>query len=331
MVNAAIANAFKVFDTDGSGTLTAAECLAILTRGASDEEREAMGMTEEDAQEIIDDFDTNGDGVLSIDEFAAAFDMFMLDEDDFAAAAATTASEPVVASGPGGGGAVETSAPADFVYRGPPAEGPGFAMFSAESHGCLGVKVLGKTFEKEMNGDRRGNSHKVAEGFGISKAVPIAFRFKVDADAKSVDADGASIVVPDDGGFLDLTLATYLPLSGARASLTLSRRLSPSLTFSRLLWPSLALAAYLPLPCVRATRARAVPTAPSGHSLHRALLKPLHCACVHGARCHCTARRPSTTSRRPSPRGPSCSRRRRTCPEPRAQRTAPNASSAHSS
>ena len=77
MPSSAVRKAFALFDTDGSGTLTAEECLAILTRGASEEEKEMMGMSVEDAQEIIDDFDTNGDGVLSIDEFAEAFDMFM--------------------------------------------------------------------------------------------------------------------------------------------------------------------------------------------------------------------------------------------------------------
>ena len=162
MVNAAVLNAFKLFDTDGSGTLTAEECLAILTRGASDEEREAMGMSEEDAQEIIDDFDKNGDGVLSIDEFAEAFGMFMLDEDEFAGGGAddnsdaleTVAASKPVASKPV---AAETSDP-NFVYSGLPAEGPGFAMFSAESHGCLTVKVKNKTYEKDMNDDRRGNS-----------------------------------------------------------------------------------------------------------------------------------------------------------------------------
>ena len=55
MPSSAVRKAFAAFDTDGSGTLTAAECLAILTRGADEEEKEAMGMSEEDAQEIIDD------------------------------------------------------------------------------------------------------------------------------------------------------------------------------------------------------------------------------------------------------------------------------------
>ena len=35
-------------------------------------------MSVDDAQEIIDDFDHNGDGVLSIAEFEEAFDMFVL-------------------------------------------------------------------------------------------------------------------------------------------------------------------------------------------------------------------------------------------------------------
>ena len=52
---------FATFDTDGSGTLDAEELLAILTRGAS-------GLSLEDAKEIVDDFDENKDGVLSVDE-----------------------------------------------------------------------------------------------------------------------------------------------------------------------------------------------------------------------------------------------------------------------
>ena len=52
---------FNTFDRDGSGTLDAEELLAILTRGAS-------GLSLEDAKEIVDDFDENKDGVLSVDE-----------------------------------------------------------------------------------------------------------------------------------------------------------------------------------------------------------------------------------------------------------------------
>lgn len=56
--------AFAAFDIDGSGTLTAAELAAALTRkGGGD------ALSEEDAREIIEFADANGDGVLSIDEF----------------------------------------------------------------------------------------------------------------------------------------------------------------------------------------------------------------------------------------------------------------------
>ena len=57
---------FAVFDTGGSGTLDAEGVLAILTRGEA-------GLSLQDAQEIVRDFDDNHDGVLSADEFAKAW------------------------------------------------------------------------------------------------------------------------------------------------------------------------------------------------------------------------------------------------------------------
>ena len=65
--------------------------------------------------------------------------------------------------------------------------------------------------DKAPEHDPSSHRHKVAEGYGISKQNPVAFRFRVEEDAKSQDADGASIVVPDEGGFFDLTFATYAP------------------------------------------------------------------------------------------------------------------------
>ena len=60
---------FDVFDSDESGSLSAAEVLAVLTRQGGDNNN----LTEGDAQEIVNDFDTNGDGVLDVSEFVAAF------------------------------------------------------------------------------------------------------------------------------------------------------------------------------------------------------------------------------------------------------------------
>jgi hypothetical protein len=54
--------AFELYDDDGSGTLSADELLQILMRGDS-------SITAEDAQEIVEDFDRNGDGVLQLSEF----------------------------------------------------------------------------------------------------------------------------------------------------------------------------------------------------------------------------------------------------------------------
>ena len=56
---------FTTFDRDGSGTLDAEELVAILTRGAS-------GLSLDDAKDIVNDFDDNKDGVLSVDEFVKA-------------------------------------------------------------------------------------------------------------------------------------------------------------------------------------------------------------------------------------------------------------------
>lgn len=61
---AALRAAFAAFDTDGSGTLTAAELAAALTRKGG-----GNPLGEEDARELIESVDANGDGVLSIDEF----------------------------------------------------------------------------------------------------------------------------------------------------------------------------------------------------------------------------------------------------------------------
>ena len=56
-------NAFAVFDTDKSGTLSATELKDILTRKGDD------ALSEADAQDIINAVDSNGDGQLSISEF----------------------------------------------------------------------------------------------------------------------------------------------------------------------------------------------------------------------------------------------------------------------
>ena len=60
---AKLEKAFKVFDADGSGTLDSAEMMKILTRESGD----CAGMKIEDAKEIIEAFDKNGDGVLNLE------------------------------------------------------------------------------------------------------------------------------------------------------------------------------------------------------------------------------------------------------------------------
>ena len=62
--------AFTIFDTDGSGTLSADELKAILTRSVRGG---APLLSSERVDGLIAEFDTNGDGVLSLDEFVKAW------------------------------------------------------------------------------------------------------------------------------------------------------------------------------------------------------------------------------------------------------------------
>ena len=66
--------AFKIFDADNSGYLTADEMTKILTRLTGREyDTDGNGkLSVEEAQEFIADFDVDEDGRLSIDEFITA-------------------------------------------------------------------------------------------------------------------------------------------------------------------------------------------------------------------------------------------------------------------
>ena len=61
---ARLRNAFDVFDVDKSGSLSAEELRAVLTRPGG-----GQAMSEEDAAKLLKEFDINGDGVLDVDEF----------------------------------------------------------------------------------------------------------------------------------------------------------------------------------------------------------------------------------------------------------------------
>ena len=65
---ASLKASFDVFDKDGSGKLGSDEVLEILTRMTGGEEP----LTEEDAIEFIKEFDRDGDGEISVDEFILA-------------------------------------------------------------------------------------------------------------------------------------------------------------------------------------------------------------------------------------------------------------------
>ena len=62
--------AFALFDTDGSGTLSADELKAILTRPIGGR---PPSFSSEQVDSIIKRFDTNGDGVLSLNEFVKTY------------------------------------------------------------------------------------------------------------------------------------------------------------------------------------------------------------------------------------------------------------------
>jgi len=64
--------AFKIFDSDGSGTVTKAELSKLLTSGRSDKTRH-----EKEAKTIeafLDSYDTSGDGVVDFNEFLDMLD-----------------------------------------------------------------------------------------------------------------------------------------------------------------------------------------------------------------------------------------------------------------
>ena len=63
--------AFKMFDVDNDGTVTAKELHDILTR-----EGGGQPLSEADAQEMIGYFDVNGDGKLNMKEFIEAWSAF---------------------------------------------------------------------------------------------------------------------------------------------------------------------------------------------------------------------------------------------------------------
>ena len=60
-----VAAAFRVFDADGSGALDVDEIKSIFTRPGG-----GSALSDEQAMEIIREFDVNQDGVLQFDEFA---------------------------------------------------------------------------------------------------------------------------------------------------------------------------------------------------------------------------------------------------------------------
>jgi hypothetical protein len=70
--------AFAQFDVDGNGTLSANELVKLLTRESGQREP----LTVEDAQEIVECFDTDDDGALSLDELVDAWSQIVNGEEE---------------------------------------------------------------------------------------------------------------------------------------------------------------------------------------------------------------------------------------------------------
>ena len=70
--------AFLAFDVDASGTLSRDEFAAVLKRTTS----EGKEMSDEDVQDLLEMFDENEDGVLSISEFIDAMETMFDEEGD---------------------------------------------------------------------------------------------------------------------------------------------------------------------------------------------------------------------------------------------------------
>ena len=68
MADDILASAFARFDKDGNGKLNATELIGILTRTGG-----GQPLSRADAQAIIEDFDTDADGMLDLKEFVKAF------------------------------------------------------------------------------------------------------------------------------------------------------------------------------------------------------------------------------------------------------------------
>ncbi|XP_064623006.1 calmodulin-like [Lineus longissimus] len=70
-----IIRAFRVFDTDGTGYIDARKIVHVIQEVLGDE------VTNEDAQEMIKEADTDKDGLVNYEELKNAFDYFDMDKD----------------------------------------------------------------------------------------------------------------------------------------------------------------------------------------------------------------------------------------------------------
>ena len=77
-LDAKIRKAFAVFDKNGDGTLDSDELKAILTKPVNGK---PARFTPEEVDALIQKYDANGDGVLSIEEFTSAWSAISVGDD----------------------------------------------------------------------------------------------------------------------------------------------------------------------------------------------------------------------------------------------------------
>jgi pyruvate/2-oxoglutarate dehydrogenase complex dihydrolipoamide acyltransferase (E2) component len=171
--------AFRVFDKDGSGTLSADEMTAILTRKDG-----GHALALEDAKKLIARFDKNGDGVLDFEEFVEAWSTRSAPKAAASKAAALTPA-PVAAA----------PTPAPVAAAPVPSAAPAYLQMMIELKSVIGTAPNGSTAESAVDG---GSATINAPGFTMTLAK---------ADEKSPeDVSEATVEFMDEvDSFEDLT------------------------------------------------------------------------------------------------------------------------------
>jgi len=170
-INPSIAAAFALFDENGDGSLSVVEMQKVLQRPGG-----GAPLSDADVQNVINEFDANGDGVLQIEEFAVMWapmlsdaenDTVTLDDED-ATASVTTPEESELG---------DTSAPIK-LGKGKKKRESAAASFAKKIYTASGSfrKVKGKkaskssTVAEKAKGEVRGKGEPAAAGSGRAKS-----------------------------------------------------------------------------------------------------------------------------------------------------------------